>query len=266
MLIDEIKKIAIQAGENMLMKNELEVYQKGTVENYVSNVDIMNEKFLRKELTSLIEGSKFVGEESGADDVESEYVWIVDPIDGTANFVRGLSFSAVSIALLKNGKGYIGVVYNPYTDEIFYAEDGKGAYVDCERIHVSERDTRHSILCTAMSTYDKSLADGCFVVAQNMYRQCEDIRRMGSAAVEMSLLAAGRVDIHFEIRLFPWDYAAGAIIVREAGGIVGSIYTDELQFDVPMPIITANTRENYELLKREAAAAFEGEDRLYKGK
>ncbi len=258
MLIERIKEIVIKAGENMLAGNVLEVTEKGSAENYVSNVDIMNENYLKKELTALIDGSKFIGEESGAESYDSEYLWVVDPIDGTANFVRGMNCSAVSVALLHNKKPSAGVVYNPYTKELFWAEAGKGAYVNGRKLTVSGRDLRHSIISMAMSVYDKRFADGCFKIAENLHYRCEDMRRMGSAAIEMSNLAAGRIELYFEIRLYPWDYAAAALFIEEAGGYVGSLYSDELQYKTVMPIIAANTKENYKELKNTALAAFEG--------
>jgi len=257
-MLEKLKKIIMTAGGNMLVKNNLEVYEKGSSENYVSNIDIKNEEYLKKELTALLPNSKFIGEESEKKDYDSEYLWIVDPIDGTANFVRGMNCSAVSVALAKNNKVILGMVYNPYVNELYWAEKGRGAFLNGKRIKVSDNDFRHSIISIAMSVYDKRFAGGCFKIAEDVHYKCEDMRRMGSAAIEMSNLAAGRIELYFEIRLYPWDYAAAGLFIEEAGGIVGSLYTDELQYVDVMPIIAANNKENYDKLKLSALKAFEG--------
>jgi myo-inositol-1(or 4)-monophosphatase len=144
----------------------------------------------------------------------------------------------------------MGVVYNPYRDEMFYAEKGKGAFLNGEPIKVSDNDLQHSIFCTAMSLYNKDYAKPCLNIIEKVYEECEDIRRMGSAALELVSLAGGRVDLYFEIRVFPWDFAASEIIISEAGGYVGTIGFDETVFNRPIPLICANTKENYEYLRQ----------------
>ncbi len=124
------------------------------------------------------------------------------------NFIRNLQLSAVSIALTKDKKPILGVVYNPFQDELFYAELGKGAYFNGEQISVSDMPIERALLCTAFSTYNKTLAQPCIDIMSEMHDMCSDIRRLGSAAIELCYIAAGRSDIYFEIRLNPWDYAA----------------------------------------------------------
>lgn len=256
-MLEELKKIAAEAGQIMLENRNFSVHSKGTAANYVSDIDIKVEKFLRERLTALCPDAAFIGEESDSNDYTAEKLWIVDPIDGTANFVRDMDMSAVSIALVEKGEAVIGVVYNPYVNRMFYSENGKGAYMNGEKIHVSQRPLANSIISIAMSVYKKEYAPMCFKLAEKMQTQCEDIRRLGSAAIELCNLAAGKIEMFFEARLYPWDYAAASLFVREAGGYIASMGSD-LVYDRVIPIVAANSRESFELLQREAADCFNG--------
>ena len=140
-------------------------------------------------------------------------------------------------------------IESSYKNEVFYAERGKGAFLNGKPIRVSNRDFRHSIICTAASQYDKTLAKPCFEILQNVYYQADDFRRYGAAAIEMAYLAAGRIELFFEMRLFPWDMAAGEVIVEEAGGIIEYLHEKELPFDRPAGILVANSKENFEKLR-----------------
>ena len=144
----------------------------------------------------------------------------------------------------------MGVIYYPYHDEMFWAEEGKGAYLNGTPIHVSDRVFVHSHLCSAMSLYDKSLSGHCFNIIQKVYAKSDDLRRLGSAAVELAFLAAGRVELYFEIRIFPWDAAAAAIIIQEAGGFYEFLFHDSIPLDTPFGFIAANTKENFEILRQ----------------
>lgn len=247
-MLKQITEIVCQAAE--LMKSEnIEVEQKGNDSNYVTTADVNVQNFLKEHLLALLPGSSFVGEEGDEEFADTEYVWVVDPIDGTSNFIRDLGLSAISVGLLRNRKPYIGVVYQPYRDEMYYAEVGKGAFLNGEQIHVSDRDFKHSHLCAAMSLYDKNYAPPCFRIIERVYAEADDLRRLGAAAVELVYLAAGRVELYFEIRLFPWDVAAAIPIVTEAGGFVELMFEENLPLNRPMPVIAANTKENFERLK-----------------
>ena len=250
-LIEKVTEIVRRAGKIMKPEN-VEVMQKGNASNFVTTADINVQEFLKKELLALLPGSVFVGEEeegalAGAE--EFEYIWVVDPIDGTSNFIRDIGMSAISVGLLKMGKPYAGVIYQPYRNEMFWAVDGQGAYLNGERIHVSDRDFKHGHLCSAMSTYNKDYAPACFRIIEKVYADCDDLRRLGSAAVELAYLAVGRVELYFEIRLFPWDVAAGIVLIKEAGGFTEMIYQEGFPLDRPVALIGANTKENFEKMK-----------------
>ncbi|SHO44140.1 inositol monophosphatase family protein [Anaerocolumna xylanovorans] len=250
-MTDEVIKIVREAGK-ILQNRNFEVQSKGTVSNNVTTTDIAVQAYLKEQLSKLLDDSSFVGEEGEEMEYGKQfrYQWMVDPIDGTANFIRDMGLSAISVGLLDNGKPVLGVVYNPYRDEMFYAAEGKGSFLNGIPIKVSDRDFAHSAFCTAMSLYNKDYAKPCFNIIEKVYKECDDIRRLGSAALELVYLACGRVDIYFEIRVFPWDFAAAEIIIREAGGYVGTVGFENTVFDRPIPLICANTKENYERLKK----------------
>ena len=246
-MLEKIIDIVRKSSE--LMREEIDVVQKGNECNYVTSADINVQKFLEQHLQQLLPESGFIGEEKEEIDVENEYIWVVDPSDGTSNFIRGLGASVISVGLLKGGKPYLGVIYDPYKDELYWAERGKGAYLNGKRIYVSERDFRHSHLCAAASIYNKDLAKPCLNIIERVYMQADDFRRFGAAALELVYLAAGRVELFFEMRLFPWDMAAAIVIVEEAGGIVENIHEDGLPLDRPAGIIAANSQENFKRLR-----------------
>lgn len=247
-MLYKIIEIVREAGKILEDKN-INITQKGNDSNYVTSADLSVQKFLEKELLQMLPGSVFVGEESDAKKVTGEYVWVVDPIDGTSNFIRDIGISSISVGLLKNGVPHLGVIYQPYRDEMYWAEKGKGAYMNGQKIQVSERDFRHSHLCSAMSLYNKDYAKPCFNIIERVYAESDDLRRLGSAATELAYLAAGRVELYFEIRLFPWDIAGAIPIITEAGGEIEILYEDTIPLDRPVAMIAANTKENLKRLR-----------------
>ena len=256
-LVEKIIAVVRSAGEMMKPEN-IEVIQKGNASNFVTTADLKVQEFLKNELLDLIPGSAFVGEEEDGAAITGnvingttnmEYIWVVDPIDGTSNFIREIGMSAISVGLLKWGKPYAGVIYQPYRNEMFWAVEGQGAYLNGKPIHVSDRDFKHGHLCSAMSTYNKDFAPACFRIIEKVYADCDDLRRLGSAAVELAYLAAGRVELYFEIRLFPWDVAAGIVLIQEAGGYTQMLYQEGFPLDRPVALVGANTKENFEKIK-----------------
>ncbi len=247
-LIKEIEQIAREASA-IMKEREFSVYVKGDLSNLVTSSDIAVQKLLEARLTDLLPGSSCLGEEDTDKGRRTDYMWVLDPIDGTANYARDLGCSVISIALLKGGEQYLGVVYNPYRDEMYTAVKGEGAFLNGKKIHTSDRPYRQSMFCTAMSLYDKSLAGPCFEVLERVYPETDDLRRFGTAALEMCALACGRVELYFEIRLSSWDYAAATLILKEAGGYFEIMFNDKVNLDKPAGVFAANSRENFERLK-----------------
>lgn len=181
--------------------------------------------------------------------MDNEYVWVVDPIDGTANFVNDLMTSCVAVALLKDKKAVMGLVYNPYRDEMFTAQLGKGAYLNEKKITVSDRPFEEGMYFTSLAPYNKEDVKVCMNILEEVYSQSDDMRRFGSAEIELCLLACGRADLYYELRLNPWDYAAGGLILTEAGGYAAIPFKDEVVYDGPTAFMAANSKENFEKLK-----------------
>ena len=244
-VIDIVKEAA-----RIMTSGDFTVKTKENPDNLVTSKDVAVEAFIRKAIAERIPGAGFIGEEEdfSADALTREYTAVVDPIDGTMNFTRQMNLSVVSVALLHHGKPYIGVVLNPYTDELFYAERGKGAYLNGERIHVSDRPLRQACYFTAWSTYRKEYAPPCFDIAKEVYADTCDIRRLGVCALELCYLAAGRGELYFEIRVFPWDFAAAEVIVLEAGGVLGTLRGEPTVYTRPQPILAANSEKNFAYL------------------
>jgi len=166
-----------------------------------------------------------VTEESGETSKTSEYKWIIDPLDGTTNYTHSFPVFCVSIALEYKGEVIIGVVYDPNLDELFYAEKGKGAFLNGKKISVSKTDKLiKSMLATGFPYNVKENPDNCVEHFVNFLMEAQAIRRLGSAALDLVYVACGRLDGFWEVDLNPWDVAAGKIIIEEAGGMITDFY------------------------------------------
>lgn len=226
-MLTEIIEIVHECGRIMLEATDIrrKIHQKEGKGNFVTEYDSRVQAALKEKLLTLLPEAVFFGEEDDADkaDISEGYSFIVDPIDGTSNFTRGYRMSSISVALAKDGYPVMGVVYNSYLQETFSAERGKGAYLNGEPIHTSDRILEQSLVLFGTSPYSEVLSRRSFEVAYRYFSKAEDLRRSGSAAIDLCSLACGRADFYFELLLSPWDYAAGALIVEEAGGIVSDL-------------------------------------------
>ena len=240
--------VIIKRAVNYALKKEYSITQKGNEENIVTSSDFLIQEFLIKNLKKLLPESGFLCEENNFLDFNHEFVWVIDPIDGTTNFSRKIKNCAVSVALLNKQKPIIGVVYNIFNRELFSARQGCGAKLNGKTIKVSDNPFKNSILCTAMSLYNKEYAPICSDIINDAYLKCNDIRRFGSCALELCYIAAGMCDLYFEIRVFPWDYAAGMLILQEAGGILTGLNYEKPNYAKPTALIGANSSENYNIL------------------
>ncbi len=188
--------------------------------DYVSEIDKTCEAEIVREIKRFHPDHAFLGEEGGAQG-DSNFVWIIDPLDGTSNYLHGMPHFAVSIALEVKGRTEHAVVYDPMRDEMFSASRGSGAHMNNTRIRVSNRTTLdNAILATAFPFRQRGMMGVYTGIFSEVYRKIEDVRRCGAAALDLAWVAAGRVDGYFEIGLKPWDVAAGTLLVREAGGVV----------------------------------------------
>jgi len=188
----------------------------------VSDVDENTERLIVERLSILLPEAGFLTEEeTTTQDLEKEWVWIIDPLDGTTNFVHGLPIYSVSIALKHKEDLVVGVVYEVGMDECFSAYSGGGARLNGQSIQVTETDTlKDSLLATGFPYYDFEHLDGFQNTLATFYTSTRGLRRIGTAAVDLAYTACGRFDGYFEYGLSPWDVAAGIVLVREAGGII----------------------------------------------
>ena len=239
-MVSKIVSAAREAGRMILEFRDAAIHQKEGHFNYVTDTDVAVQQFLQKELLSLLPGSRFFAEEQENEPLTDEPTFVVDPIDGTLNFMRHRGASAVSIALLKNKRPVIGVIYNPYTDEMFTAEAGKGACMNGRGITVSRTPFDRALVSLGTSPYDAKLAQTSMKAAAKFLSQAGDLRRSGSAAIDLCDVACGRSDIFFELRLQPWDVAAGSLIVTEAGGVFRSLGHDAPYYDGGSGMLACN--------------------------
>lgn len=242
-----IEKIieTVKDASALMRDVDFEISEKDGYENIVTSADVAVQDFLCDRLGKLLPGSGFICEENDFSDTSHEYTWIIDPIDGTANFSRGIDQCAICVGLKHNDEMCAGVVYLPRTEELFHAEKGKGAWLNGKRIHVSDRPFGNALICTAMPVYHKEYSDVCSRIILETFKQCNDFRRFGACAPELCYLAMGRCELYFEYLLSPWDYAAASLIVTEAGGTITSIDGSRLDFTTPQGVVAANSVENH---------------------
>jgi myo-inositol-1(or 4)-monophosphatase len=189
-----------------------------------------------------------LGEETGEIKTNSEHKWIVDPIDGTINFANGIPICCVSIAIEKEGEIILGAVYNPFMNEFFIAEKGSGAFLNDKKISVSQKDdVTKSCLVTGFPYTYLDTPNGPLQVFEKLIRKAIPVRRLGSAALDLCWVAAGRFDGFYEHKLQPWDAAAGYLIVKEAGGIVTNFAGEK--YSVYQPHILATNGKIHEALR-----------------
>ncbi len=199
----------------------LQVSKKGPGD-FVSQADLKAEKILFEELSEARPGYGFLMEERGVvEGADATHRWIIDPLDGTTNFLHGIPHFAISVALEREGTLVAGIVYNPITDELFFAERGQGAYGPGGRLRVSGRNKLSDAVISTRFAYKSP--DGFKTPApkiEKLLPQVAGLRNFGSAALDLAYVAAGRFDGYVEFGLEAWDYAAGIVLVREAGGLV----------------------------------------------
>lgn len=230
-LYQEAVLVVKEAGQFIL--TELGKVSSGAIEtkslnSLVSYVDKQAEEILVEGLQKILPESVFITEEDTIENRDGEWQWIIDPLDGTTNFLHQLPCFAVSVALRHHEETVIGIVYEPTGDECFYAWKNGGAFLNNRPIKVSDTATlSESLVATGFPYYDYEQLPQYFKALEHFILNTRGIRRFGSAAVDLAYVAAGRFDAFFEYSLQPWDVAAGAFIVQEAGGVVSDFCGDD---------------------------------------
>jgi myo-inositol-1(or 4)-monophosphatase len=220
-LAEPVGRIVRQAGQLILDQQDeaLQIEQKSAA-NYVTQIDFAVQAFVLDRLKELTPDFAVIAEESDINQYGLERpTWILDPVDGTTNLMRDYRHSAVSLALAVRGVLTLGFVYNPYTDELFEAVVNQGARLNSMAIAASTRPLlSDSLIGFGTTPYAREQAHSTFLLLERVFLQTLEIRRSGSAALDLSYVACGRLDGFFELCLQPWDYAAGGLILQEAGG------------------------------------------------
>lgn len=221
----ELEKIVaiVKAARGLFLNREMagEIEEKG-VADYVTAVDKNVQQFLEEKLYEAYPKVQLMGEEKDNSEIDfSRPVWILDPVDGTTNLIHNYENSSISLALCIEGRIELGIVYHPYLDEMYTAQRGKGAFKNGALIHVSKADKlEDSMISVGTSPYNHKRAEQTFREIREVFLRCQDIRRLGSAALDMAHIASGKIEAYFEAELKPWDFAAGLLLVEEAGGAV----------------------------------------------
>lgn len=203
--------------------------EKGSNVNLVTQYDKDIQDFLFKEMSKIIPGCSFLGEEEdGEKELKDGYCFIIDPIDGTTNFIKGFKHSAISVGLASDKELIMGVVYSPDQDDIYYAEKGCGAFLNGKKIEVSHESLARSLVLFGTCPYEHELAHKTFALTEEIFYKCLEVRRSGSAALDICYVASGKADLYYELILRPWDYAGATVILREAGGICKTVQNGEI--------------------------------------
>jgi myo-inositol-1(or 4)-monophosphatase len=233
-MINIALRAARKAGENIVRASDdldrIDIKAKG-VNNFVSEVDIAAEQEIIYHLQKAFPDHAILGEESGLQGAEdAEYRWIIDPLDGTTNYIRGIPHYAISIACMYRGKLEHAVILDPVRREEFTASRGRGAQLNGRRIRVSKLNSLDGALLGTGIPFKDHCDDKLGAYSKSievLAAQCAGIRRAGAASLDLAYVAAGRLDAFWEIGLSEWDIAAGALLVREAGGLVADIDASE---------------------------------------
>ncbi len=240
--IEIMKQIVLEAGKLFIDEEATQNIKVKGAADFVTAVDYACERYVIGEIKAHFPEAAILSEES-ADKAftPSEYTFVLDPVDGTTNLIHRFRQSAVSLGLLRDGVPLAGVVYNPFNRELFWAESGKGAFFNGKPMRVSEEnDFSRSVITIGTMPYYKQYADKNFEMFKRIYLDTVDIRRTGSAALDLCYTADGRTEAFFERGLKAWDFAAGAIILTEAGGMISGWQGEEIDYLSEQSILASN--------------------------
>ncbi|MGN0535204.1 MAG: inositol monophosphatase family protein [Eubacterium sp.] len=253
-MLNKIIDAVLKAGE--IYKNasgDLGIEDKGSAVNLVTKYDKMIQDFLFAELEKIVPGCKFLGEEGDDNKVLTDgYCFIIDPIDGTTNFIKGFQHSAISVGLAKDREMIMGVVLDPDLNNVFYAEKGKGAFLNGNPIHTSDCSLDKSLVLFGTCPYEHELAHKTFELTEKIFYKAVEVRRAGSAALDICYVASGKADLYYEMILRPWDWAGASLILSEAGGKATTFEKQELDANKITSFVCGNQRvleEFYEILQ-----------------
>ena len=250
----ELIKIIKEAGEILkegyYTKKDITFKAK---KDLVTQYDVAVENFLKKKFSKKFKDFNLIAEESDNANVELNNSIIIDPIDGTTNFVNGVPHTAISVGVYKNKKPYLAVVYNPILDELYTAKIGKGAYLNGKKLKVSnENDFQKSLLATGFPYTSNTNEDDLNDVLKKIkliLPLCQDLRRLGAASLDLCYIAKGTFEGYYEMNLKAWDVSAGILILTEAGGVVSNINGDEYTLFEDKYLVASNGKIHKKFIK-----------------
>ena len=233
-----VESLVLDTKKIILDKTTLSVSIKAK-NDFVTDIDIAISDFLKTKLKEIDPTVGFFSEEEEGN--LQDNCWILDPIDGTTNLIYGYNLSSVSLGHYLDGEVVYGIVYNPFTEEIFTAERGKGAFLNHKkRLKVSTRNIDESLIEFGAGSTHKEFTEENLHLVKKIFEQCVDVRRICSSALDLCYIASGRIDGYFERILKPWDIAAGSLILEEAGGIITDYFGNPVQFAKQSSVIASN--------------------------
>jgi myo-inositol-1(or 4)-monophosphatase len=222
-LVEKVTPIIKNAGDILLsyFNTHLERVEKPGDHGFVTQADLSSEKYLIEHLSTVIPGASFFAEESGKTGVNKEgYCWVIDPLDGTTNFAHGLPYFCISVALTLDDKPVFGMILNPITQELFWAELGKGSYLNGKRMQVSSSSLAQGVIALGLPYAKSDTFDYLLARTLSIAHEASSIRHLGAVALDAAYVAAGKIEGMFFENLGWWDIAAGMLLIHEAGGVV----------------------------------------------
>ncbi len=249
-ILEQMKQVVLKAAEIIPGSFDEEVIDKTGKANYATEYDLKVQETLYRELRKLVPEATMIGEEDiGEENHLGDKAFIIDPIDGTINFARNMRMSTISVAYAEGGNIIAGVVYNPYSGEMFAAAKGEGATLNGKKIAVAEKPLSQALVFMGAAPYYEEMISKTFRIAEQFLRIGHDIRRFGTAAYEMCCVACGRADVMFEVILSPWDFGAARLILEESGGKITDMYGKELPPDKKSSVLAASETAYDDALK-----------------
>lgn len=253
--INVIIEIVREAGEILksahLQKDQ--IFDKEGDANFVTAFDMKIQKFLIEKILEVDPSASFYGEEESADNKKeissTGYTYIIDPIDGTTNFMFDYKTSCISVGIAYKGSMYAGIIYNPYVDTMFHAVRNEGSYVNNRRLTLENKGLADGISAFGCARYNEDSTDLLFATVKKLFYKTLAIRSCGSAAIELARIANGSNAVYFEMLLQPYDYAAGAVIIEEAGGVITQIDGSPITIDKGCSILAGTKKAAEELRK-----------------
>lgn len=249
-----IEKCVKEAGKMVLNANlDNALVEKKTGDaNFCTEYDVKVQKFLIDELSKILPEASFFGEEDTSNnikDMNKEYIFYIDPIDGTTNFMFNYYHSSVSVGLCQNGEMIAGFVYNPYVDEMYKAVKNEGAFLNDKPLKIEDRAVSEGVIAFGCARYNESKIDVLFSTVKELFLKSLSIRSGGSAAIDLSRIAKGANVIYIELKLQPYDYAAASVILEEAGGLITRIGGGEISLTEPCSILAGTKKAHEEVMK-----------------